>query len=528
MIASFRHLVFAAIALCEYLLIAFCYDSAALRNDPEFGWLARAGFLAPLGLVTAAALWVLYGGRPRRDLTAAIGRGSTRSWLLTHVVGFCAFFACTQRIFGTPGSAPTVGWVVAWGVTGLASLMSLAIAAVGLRALGKASNELCFLTLAGAVVGGVAWTAGLMSAHLWWPLGRLTVELTHLVLRATTSDVVYDAPRSIVGTAQFNVSIAPLCSGYESIGVVSAFVVAHLWTARREFVFPRALVVLPLALLAAYAANVARIVSLIALGSSWSRDVALGGFHSKAGWVLVCGVCAALPVVTRRFRWIARGDAPAESGADDDDAAAYLLPALSLLAVHMVTALFAARFDVLYVLGPLAAAAVLLAVRSSLPLARWSPTWHAPAAGAAVFVMWLALEPVSPKATVATNALRAFVANLGTPWAALWVAGKVVGSTVVVPVVEELAFRGYVLRRCVARDFSSVPFDRFTWSSFVISSVGFGFLHDRWIAGILAGMTFAAIQYRRGRLGDAIVAHAFANGLIAAAVLAAGWWSLWT
>ena len=44
--------------------------------------------------------------------------------------------------------------------------------------------------------------------------------------------------------------------------------------------------------------------------------------------------------------------------------------------------------------------------------------------------------------------------------------------------------------------------------SFVISSVAFGVLHGRWLAGILAGMLYALAQYRRGEISDAIVAHA--------------------
>jgi CAAX prenyl protease-like protein len=198
-----------------------------------------------------------------------------------------------------------------------------------------------------------------------------------------------------------------------------------------------------------------------------------------------------------------------------------------LIGVHMLTGLFSVDFNPLYALGPLAAVAVLLRVRAHLPPLSWSASWHAPAVGAAVFGMWLALEHVMAPDADGGQSLRAAVAHTPSPWAELWIAGRVLGSTLVVPLVEELAFRGYALRRLIQRDFTELPFDRFTWLSFIVSSLAFGALHQRWVAGTLAGMAFAAIQYRRGKLGDALVAHAVANGLISITVLGAGRWSLW-
>ena len=98
---------------------------------------------------------------------------------------------------------------------------------------------------------------------------------------------------------------------------------------------------------------------------------------------------------------------------------------------------------------------------------------------------------------------------------------------ITVAIAEELAFRGYMLRRLVARDFTEVSAHSFTWPSFLLSSLAFGALHQRWIAGTLAGLCFALAQRHRGRLGDAIIAHAVCNALIAADVLLLGAWWLW-
>jgi CAAX prenyl protease-like protein len=109
----------------------------------------------------------------------------------------------------------------------------------------------------------------------------------------------------------------------------------------------------------------------------------------------------------------------------------------------------------------------------------------------------------------------------------VWLVFRVVGSVVTVPLAEELAFRGYLPRRLQAADFEAVPLGRFTGLSFLASSVLFGLLHGRWLAGTLAGMFYALALYRRRDLAEPVLAHAVTNALIAAHVLATGNWSLW-
>jgi len=51
---------------------------------------------------------------------------------------------------------------------------------------------------------------------------------------------------------------------------------------------------------------------------------------------------------------------------------------------------------------------------------------------------------------------------------------------------------------------------------------------DRWLAGSIAGMFYAAVTLRSGRIGDAVVAHATTNALLAAWVIISGSWDLWS
>jgi CAAX prenyl protease-like protein len=91
----------------------------------------------------------------------------------------------------------------------------------------------------------------------------------------------------------------------------------------------------------------------------------------------------------------------------------------------------------------------------------------------------------------------------------------------VMPLVEELAFRGYLMRRLRAADFDSVSPSSVGASALLVSSAVFGVCQaSSWLAGVCAGVVFGLVYMRTGRLGEAVAAHVTANALIAAAALA--------
>src|ERR1019366_573388 len=97
-----------------------------------------------------------------------------------------------------------------------------------------------------------------------------------------------------------------------------------------------------------------------------------------------------------------------------------------------------------------------------------------------------------------------------------------------VPLAEELAFRGFLLRRFISPDFEAISPQEVTWFAILASSVMFGLLHGRlWIAGLFAGLLFTIVLKRPGSMGGAVAAHAVANAMLAAYVLFFGQWHLW-
>jgi exosortase E/protease (VPEID-CTERM system) len=298
---------------------------------------------------------------------------------------------------------------------------------------------------------------------------------------------------------------------------------AYLWCARADLRFPQALLLLPIGTVVIWLTNAARITLLIAIGTWGSPTVALGGFHSLAGWLAFLSVALGTIAVSQRLRWFA-SSLPSEK--DGNPMVPYLLPLMALLATTLITGAFSDGFDWLYPVRLLAVGATLWCLRGSYTRFTWGWSWSAVIIGVAVFGLWLGLEyALAPSGN--DEALATALAGLSPGLAAVWLVCRVLGSVVTVPIAEELAFRGYLNRRLIDADFESVPFTRWTWFSLIVSSAVFGVLHDRWLAGTLAGILYALLLSRRGRLCDAVLAHAITNALIAIYVLTTGTWSLW-
>jgi CAAX prenyl protease-like protein len=128
----------------------------------------------------------------------------------------------------------------------------------------------------------------------------------------------------------------------------------------------------------------------------------------------------------------------------------------------------------------------------------------------------------------ADNGIATGLAELSAPARIAWISFRTLAAVVTVPLAEELAFRGFLLRRLISADFDAVDFRRFTYFAVLGSSVAFGLMHgDRWLAGTVAGILYAMVMIRRGSIGAAVLAHATTNGLLAAWVLIGGNWHLW-
>ena len=522
----------AALLVGEFAAISLRYDAGPIpAARPWQGLVKHAGELSRAGFAVALAVLLVAGPTWYRELTRTSPQRERSSHFFLLILGNLAAFLC---FFGTSGPvleraepAYFLDWAVfaSWLASGTATLVFWAMAVLPTDLWIRLVKQSRGSILAGLVLGLAVCGASMLATDQWRPLSKATLQVVHGMLSLIFADVVCEPKTNSIGTSTFHVEIQPGCSGYEGMGLMAGLLVAALWALRRAFRFPGAFALLPLAIGLAWVSNAVRITALVALGTWGYPDLALGGFHSLAGWVLFLLIGLGLIACAVRMPLFSKLAAePKIEGPAFD--AAYLVPAMTLIATSMVTATFSPGLDRYYFLRVVFVAIAFAVYRKHYTELRLTVSWEAVAIGCAVFAFWMVLEP---KATPATSEspLQSGVSSLSQASAITWVIFRVIGSVIMVPLAEELAFRGYLTRRLISSDFRAVAPGRLTWISFLVSSVLFGLLHGRWFAGTLAGMAYALAYRRRGELTDAVIAHAVTNGLIAIAVLATGAWSLW-
>lgn len=159
---------------------------------------------------------------------------------------------------------------------------------------------------------------------------------------------------------------------------------------------------------------------------------------------------------------------------------------------------------------------------------RCALSWEAVVAGIAVFAIWVGLDGFYPKlgkAGTPWNPHEQFASQTALAW--FFIAVRIVGSSIVVPPLEEVFFRSFLYRYIVKVDFLSVPIGTFHALAFAVTAAIFGFEHHEWLAGILCGFVYQGLVCWKKRLGDAITAHAITNLLLGLWVVWKGAWAFW-
>lgn len=148
----------------------------------------------------------------------------------------------------------------------------------------------------------------------------------------------------------------------------------------------------------------------------------------------------------------------------------------------------------------------------------------AAAAGTAVFLLWINLD--APWAAFGeAPGFDPSRADGSLDWAL--VAVRLFGAVAVVPLMEELFWRSFVMRWVDRTDFPALAPAAASLRSLAVSSLLFGLEHHLWLAGVLAGLAYGELYRRSGSLWPPIAAHALTNLLLGLWVLHGGHWRFW-
>lgn len=186
----------------------------------------------------------------------------------------------------------------------------------------------------------------------------------------------------------------------------------------------------------------------------------------------------------------------------------FLYPMRALLA-GLVLLLFKPRYDELRLndLGMLRSTAVSIIT------------------GIVVFLLWITMDwPFATLGTPHGFDPAVFNNRLVT---ALLITSRLAGAVIIVPVMEELFWRSFLLRYIIHADFRRISIGQFSLPAFVLTTILFGLEHNLYLAGMAAGAAYTLLLYYTKSIAHCILAHAVTNCALGVYVLSTGQWRFW-
>jgi len=146
-------------------------------------------------------------------------------------------------------------------------------------------------------------------------------------------------------------------------------------------------------------------------------------------------------------------------------------------------------------------------------------------AGMVVFLLWITLTEPWMRVGEPVAAFIPVDADDSLQWGLIALRGM--GAVLVVPLIEELFWRSFLMRWIDQRDFLNHPPQQTSLYALLVSSAVFALGHDLWLAGLIAGLAFGALYRYTGRIWHAVAAHAVANLALAVWVVHQRAWGFW-
>ncbi|MBN2422146.1 CAAX prenyl protease-related protein [Candidatus Woesearchaeota archaeon] len=143
--------------------------------------------------------------------------------------------------------------------------------------------------------------------------------------------------------------------------------------------------------------------------------------------------------------------------------------------------------------------------------------WFAVVIGIVIFMQWVLLDNLYP--------------HLGSDiiynYSSVDIMLKFLTGVVLAPVIEEFFTRFFLMRWIIDKNWEKVALGKYTFMSFLITVLFFGFSHNRWLAGIITGILLNILLYKRKNIESCILAHSAANLLLGIYVVYRGAFYFW-
>jgi len=155
--------------------------------------------------------------------------------------------------------------------------------------------------------------------------------------------------------------------------------------------------------------------------------------------------------------------------------------------------------------------------------------------GVAVFAIWIGpdmLLPMYRQHWLFQNPIMGQIRNpvsedvLRNP---VVLSSRIIRAVVLVPIIEELFWRAWLMRWLISPQFERVPLGTYQFGAFILTAVLFAAEHGPyWDVGLVTGIIYNWWMIRTRSLGDCILVHAVTNACLCGYVVATRHWEYWS
>lgn len=193
----------------------------------------------------------------------------------------------------------------------------------------------------------------------------------------------------------------------------------------------------------------------------------------------------------------------------------FVAPFFVFMAVLSVESYFPDQHYTTYPIKTILVAAVIAWYWRSLPSLIPAAPLLSIGVGIVGVVLWVGLDPFLvhyDQPLIGRNPFQLYPA--GEAWVLFGF--RLMGITLVVPVMEELFWRGFLMRWLIKEDFTSVPLGTYQPLSFWVTTACFAAVHgSEWPLAVGVGVLYGAWFVRTKSLGNIMLAHGVTNLLLA-------------
>ena len=220
------------------------------------------------------------------------------------------------------------------------------------------------------------------------------------------------------------------------------------------------------------------------------------------------------------------------------DEVAYILPMAAFMLLLWVGGQWEWLYPASYVARTVIVAGLLIALRRHYTAIRWDYWWLGAIVGVVGILQWVGMEKLIEAGArhwgwmkYLSISVQPFdpTAQFNSAWE-LWgfIAVRLAGAVLVVPVMEELFWRDYLWRQILApNDFKLAAVGEWDWRTYLIVAGAFAMVHPTWLTAVVWALMIGGLLVWTRSLGACIVAHAVTNLLLGAYVLAYRDWRFW-